>query len=49
MLIRRKIAGSAVRRVKRSESLKTKRKLRPLRSHKNAARKYSSKSGLNFR
>lgn len=49
MLIRRKIARSVVRRVKRSESLKTKRKLRPLRSHKNAARKYSSKSGLNFR
>ena len=43
MLIRRKIAGSALRR------LKTKRKLRPLRSRKNAARKYSSKSGLNFR
>lgn len=49
MLIRRKIAGSAVRRVKRSESKKPKRKLRQLRSRKNAARKYSSKSGLNFR
>ena len=49
MLIRRKIARSVVRRVKRSESLKTKRKLRQLRSRKNAVRKYSSKSGLNFR
>jgi hypothetical protein len=49
MLIRRKIARSVVRRVKRSESKKPKRKLRQLRSRKNAARKYSSKSGLNFR